>query len=561
MVDDGIVALLRAHGVNAEIVEGQRVTILGVPYVHIRFPDQDDLYLTRFGEGCIGNLVPEQYTGKRFAKNSRRLKGTSCIYHIPTEDPQGRHLDIVLKWNRMAQDVPGSTGLIGEPREFNSPFEEFKLVLELKESIENSVFNLGVQTPLAIYVPNQRATISEWGRARWIMDRIIRSHDNIEIDMERGYAVIYEWLEGIDAVMARDSGFLSDGHIEELTLLVEHEMRCVGFEVSDRKPSHIIVKVLNDHSLVRDEDGEVLHGVVDYELLHYTPGSEREFVRGRRKEYLVRQAARFAVEQPAFPKNLYPVTIMGVDYVYGRTESSGGAAWVVGRDPTLFDYFLPERWRQTPKTQISESQAKYHTVTKDNINLVWAYSNVGVTPNSDPYYENEEKMLRHGYNSPFEEFALAMELSRKGIPTAYPRAIYMTGHETNISEDIIDRSRFRSHAGILTPDGVPILREGRAYITIWGYFNGPDERLAIEDGNYYTEITALHAYKRGLISKDLYFSILDETRDRLARAGFEDIDLRGNHVMLAFDKSGHIVGSTPDNPDVRIGTFESLRRL
>ena len=32
----------------------------------------------------------------------------------------------------------------------------------------------------------------------------------------------------------------------------------------------------------------------------------------------------------------------------------------------------------------------------------------------------------------------------------------------------------------------PVLSEGRAYITIWGYFNGPDEMLAVEDGNYYT---------------------------------------------------------------------------
>ena len=34
---------------------------------------------------------------------------------------------------------------------------------------------------------------------------------------------------------------------------------------------------------------------------------------------------------------------MGVDYVYGEVESTGGALWVVGRDPVLFDYFLPEK--------------------------------------------------------------------------------------------------------------------------------------------------------------------------------------------------------------------------
>jgi len=203
----------------------------------------------------------------------------------------------------------------------------------------------------------------------------------------------------------------------------------------------------------------------------------------------------------------------------------------------------------------------YHTVTKDNINLVWVYSNCGVAPNMDPYYAAEEKMLKHGYNSPFEEVALALELNDMGILTTYPRAVYMTGHETNISKDIIDNSRFISHQHILTPDGFPVLREGRAYITIWGYFNGPDEMLAVEDGNYYTGITALHAYKRGLISMELYAKLLNETKERLAEVGFEDINLRGSHIMLSFDKSGHLIGKGPDNPEVRISNFEFLRKI
>jgi len=561
LIEDKIVALLEDHGISTVITAGERATILGVRYIHIRFPNNDDLYLTRYGADCIGNIIPSRYTGEPFKRYSRRLKGSSCVYQVQTEGTWGRRLDIVLKWNRMAQDVPGSTGLIGEQREFNSPFEEFQLALELKGSAENSIFDFEVQKPLAIYVPSARAEVSDYGRARWIMERIIASHDNIQIDMERGYAVIYEWLEGIDAVMARDNGLLSDANIGELTLLVEHEMKMLGFEVSDRKPNHIIVKVNGENSLARSENDQIAYGVVDYELLHHTPESERNFVKGRRKEYLTRQAARFAAKGSVFPPNLFQLNIMGVDYVYGRTESSGGAAWVVGRDPSLFDYFLPERWRRTPKTQISESQAMYHTVTKDNINLVWVYSNAGVAPNMDPYYEAEEKMLKHGYNSPFEEFALAMELNRKGILTTYPRAIYMTGHETNISKDIIDNSRFISHAGILTPDGSPILREGRAYITIWGYFNGLDEMLAIEDGNYYTGITALHAFKRGLLPMELYTRIMNETRERLAEVGYEDINLRGNHIMLSFDKSGRLVGKGSNNPEVRICNFEFLRRI
>jgi hypothetical protein len=561
VIENEIVALLQNDGISIDITAGEHVTILGVPYIHLGFPNRDDLYVTRFGAECIGNIMPSQYTGEAFRKYSRRLKGTSSVYQVRTEGARGNLLDVVLKWNRMAQDVPGSTGLIGEQREFNSPFEEFQLALELKECAENSAFGFEVQRPLAIYVPSEKAAVSEWGRAEWIMERIIRSHNNIQIDMERAYAVLYDWIEGIDAVMAKENGLLSEANIAELTLRAEHEMRVLGFEVADRKPHHIIVQVNGDHSLGKKEDNQVCYGVVDYELLHYTAEGERDFTRGRRKEYLTRQAERFTTKDLVFPPNLFPVNIMGVDYVYGHTESSGGAAWVVGRDPSLFDYFLPERWRRTPKTQISESQAMYHTVTKDNINLVWVYSNCGVAPNMDPYYQAEEKVLKHGYNSPFEEIALAMILNDRGILTTYPRAVYMTGHETNISKDIIDNSRFISHAGILTPDGYPTLREGRAYITIWGYFNGPDEMLAVEDGNYYTGITALHAYKRGLITMQLYAGLLDETRERLAQVGYEDINLRGSHIMLSFDKAGRLVGKGPDNPEVRVSNFEFIRKI
>ena len=103
---------------------------------------------------------------------------------------------------------------------------------------------------------------------------------------------------------------------------------------------------------------------------------------------------------------------MGVDYVYGQVESTGGSLWVVGRDPMLFDYFLPEKWRRTPRTKISASQQVYETVTKDNIHLVWRVSRVGQIPDADPFVRRERQILDYGYNSPFEEFC-----DRHGIVT------------------------------------------------------------------------------------------------------------------------------------------------
>ncbi len=53
------------------------------------------------------------------------------------------------------------------------------------------------------------------------------------------------------------------------------------------------------------------------------------------------------------PAHLRATSVLGVDYIFGHAESTGGLLWVVGRDPDLFNYFLPERWRRTPKKKLS----------------------------------------------------------------------------------------------------------------------------------------------------------------------------------------------------------------
>ena len=196
---------------------------------------------------------------------------------------------------------------------------------------------------------------------------------------------------------------------------------------------------------MKDADGKILYGLVDFELLKRTPEREEQLRAEKRHDYLVRQAHRFEPHWQ-FPEELTPVRIMGVDYVYGQVESTGGALWVVGRDPMLFDYFLPEKWRRTPRTRISSSQQVFETVTKDNVHLVWRVSRVGQIPDADPFVTREKRILDYGYNSPFEEFSIAMELSRQGIETTYPRAIYMTGHKSTVSSSLVDNSRYDSHA-------------------------------------------------------------------------------------------------------------------
>ena len=392
--------------------------ILGVDYAHLKLDNGDDLYVTRHGLSFIENLKPQNFwTDKEwFKENSVRLSGTSCLYKVRTKKVNGKYKDIVIKWNRMGQEVPGSED--SEElmyAEFNSPFEEFSLVMQLGSAMQISLEKIIIQTPLAIYVPAKPVELWETGRKEYKMQLKIQLHKDIILDMFRSYVVIYEWIEGIDAAQACKEELLDEDLMKSLTLDSEDKLENTGFKVIDSKPHHIIVKPKNN-DFIRNRKGKIHYALVDFELLERTPEQEEIVKKDRRADYLKRQRDRFAIEiSKKFHPHLSHENIFGVDYVYGQVESTKGRLWVVGRDPYLFDYFLPERWEQIPKTRISVYSDMYYTLTKDDIHLAWKVSKVGLKPNMDPFKEDEKKILEYGFKSPFEEVAIAIELSRKGV--------------------------------------------------------------------------------------------------------------------------------------------------
>jgi hypothetical protein len=538
--------------------------VLGVEYAHITL-DTGDLYVTPDGLPFLKLLDPSNYWLDRewFDTHSVRLSGTSSIYKIRTKTVEGRSKDIVMKWNRMGQDIPGAEELdVLEGAAFNSPFEEFSLLRELRAKLYHSGRRIVVQKPLAIFVASQTVDLWQSGRKEHKMLSKLRSHDEVTLDMHRLYAVVYEWIRGIDAHQAFTAGIISRENMKGLALDAQQVMDDAGFKVRDNKPDHIIVRPESDRTLARTRDGRTLYALVDFELLERTLSNEERVRQTKRQDYLKRQRDRFKAAPADNPyPNLHLVNHLGVDYVYGRVESVKGRLWAVGRDPVLYDYFLPERWRHFPKTKISVYSEMYHTITKDGIHLVLQASRLGQQPDMDPFREDEQKILAHGYNSPFEEVSLAVELADKGVACIYPRAVYMSDSATEISRSVFDGSRYHSHEGLVTPDGEPILKPNRDYIIIWGYWNGPDEKLADKDGDYYEGIDALRAYKENLIDKAMYFAILDRTRERLASVGVEDLNLRGNHVMVSRDSRGRLVLDAQGFPEIRLSNFEFLRKM
>lgn len=532
--------------------------------------DGGDLYVTQMGLPFWQNLLPENWYAQEWFESKReRLEGTSTVYKVPTRRVNGVTVYLVVKWSRVGEVVPFDTLTVNKfiHAEFNSPFEEFSLLMELRKGgIGPEGIHIRTQKPLAIYMPSERLQLWQTGRSEdKIRAKVVR-HPGVEIDILRQYVVLYGWVKGWDAVEAADHFKLQDQERAEflarVTCLATHELWQKGYRVVDMKPAHIILRPNHDdESLLRDRNGQLVYALVDYELLERTPEHEQSVRSANRQIYLKHMARRFDVDTAKpMPVHLHATNVMGVDYIFGRAESTGGLLWVVGKDPDLFNYFLPERWRRTPKQKLSSHNQVFKTSTKDNINLVWRVSRMGDPAWPTSHEANHDAVRAYGFNSPFEEFAFALALSRQGVKTIYPRAIYMTGSKRKPDGQPADERRFAALANLLTPEGGPAVQKGCNYITIWGFWNGPDELLAAQDDRHYATMNAKRACANKLISPQVMDELLRSKAGKLAQCGLEDLNLKPDHLLISFDPQQKLVLDSTGKPEVRLCNFELVRR-
>jgi len=545
------------------------MSFLGVDYVHLKTGDDGDLYLTRFGVSFWKNLLPENWHAREwFEAKRQRLEGTSTVYKVPTRPVDGKVLNLVVKWSRVGEVVPFDTLTVNKfiHAEFNSPFEEFSLLMELRRGEAGPpAIRIRTQRPLAIYVPSERLQLWQTGRSEDKIRAKVTRHPGVEIDILRQYVVLFGWIKGLDAVETAEKfgleGRAQAEFLARITSLVTHELWQKGYRVVDMKPAHIILRPQPDKLLLRDHNDQFAYALVDYELLERTTEHEQAVRSANRQLYLKHMARRFDTDTAKpLPVHLRATNMLGVDYIFGRAESTGGLLWVVGKDPDLLNYFLPERWRRTPKKKLSARNQIFYTRTKDNINLVWKVSRMGDPPWLNNAEARKEEAQAHGFNSPFEEFAFALKMGRNGVPTVYPRAIYMTGRQRDPSRPVSDRRRYATLSEFRTPDGDPAVREEFDYITIWGFWNGPDELLAAQDGRFYQAINAKRAYTNGMISAQTLADLTQMVASRLARCGLEDLNPKPDHLLISFDSEEHLVLDAMGKPEVRLCNFELIRR-
>ena len=560
------------------------VNVLGVVYLHSRTEDGGDLYLTRFAEPYQEHLAVENwYEESWFTQHRVRLLGTSSVYRVPTKPIGGKQLDLVVKNCRVGEDVPINTHTLEEfvNAEFNSPWEEFALVMEMVDKqVGQRLGWIRVQRPLAIYVPPQTMQLWQSGRSRARINRIHARHPGIALDILKQYKLIYEWIEGKNLIEIFEQTKLEIPdivhHLKTMQKKAFDDLSTKGYHMADMKPEHVIIDAEDCTRIERlsgNGDGDAAqrqveqvyhlltvgkYSVIDYELLFRTPEHEDRVKASRRHSYL--DDMRDRLSPTPLPSYLIRTEILGVPYIFGRAESTGGRMWVVGRNARLFDYFLPERWRTTPSLSLSDANEVYYTVTKDNIHLVWETSRVGEIPSDKKYSPEEvERIRQYGINSPFEEFSLSQKLNELGIHAVYVRAIYSTGSAK--LERSVDCRKYETHCDLLDSEGSPVLEERHNYITIRGYYNGPDEWVSKHEDALYTPVDLARAVHRKIIDEAQCRAYLDKVVERLRTAGYDGTLLKANDLLLALDAKGSIMKDRSGEPDVIICNFEVIWRM
>ena len=559
------------------------VNVLGVVYAHTKTSDGGDLYLTRFAEPYHEHFEIENWYEKDwFDGHKVRLIGTSSVYRVPTKAVDGKSLDLVVKNCRVGEDVPLDTHTLQEfcDAEFNSPWEEFSLVMEMRDNQYGpKEMRVNTQRPMAIYVPPERMQPWQSGRSKAKMNRITARHPGIDLDILKQYKLIYEWIKGKNLKEVFEHIDVNHDelvkHLKAINAKAHGDINKKGYLVADMKPEHVIISESNSElikeigltqemnaperqlTLLYQLINEGKYSVIDYELLLRTPEYEDEVKSTRRCSYLDDQRNRF--RETPLPSHLSSMDIFGVPYMYGHAESTGGHLWVVGKNAHLYDYFLPERWRKTPSIKLSFTKEVFYTITKDNIHLVWETSRVGEMPTEEDSGDFARKIRQYGINSPFEEFAIAHALNQIGIPSVYVRAIYMTGSQKiELSSDL---RKYEAHRNILDPDGNPVLQDNRNYITIRGYYNGPDQWVAEHNDALYTPVDLSKAPYKGILDEARCLVLLAEVKEKLKSAGYDGSLLQLNDLLLAVNDKGEIIRNQAGEPEVIIFNFEVIWKV
>ena len=125
-------------------------------------------------------------------------------------------------------------------------------------------------------------------------------------------------------------------------------------------------------------------------------------------------------------------------------------------------------------------------------------------------------------------------------------------------EKSTDLRRYKSHKDILDPDGEPVLQENHNFITIRGFYNGPDHWVAEQTGSLYVPVDLAKAVDKDLIDESQCRMLLKKVKENLSDVDYDGSLLKPDDLLLATDSDGRIVEDNSGSPLVVICNFELI---
>jgi hypothetical protein len=128
-------------------------------------------------------------------------------------------------------------------------------------------------------------------------------------------------------------------------------------------------------------------------------------------------------------------------------------------------------------------------------------------------------------------------------------------------EASIDFRKYETHKEFLDSEGNPILQESHNYITIRGYYNGPDHWVAEHEGPLFTPIDLSKALSKGILDKSYCQKLLDSVKKRLDDIGYDGTLLKTNDLLLAMGNSGSLMKNDSGEPEAIICNFDRIWKV
>lgn len=253
------------------------------------------------------------------------------------------------------------------------------------------------------------------------------------------------------------------------------------------------------------------------------------------------------------------VSYLGVNYHVVHTRD-GGQLYLTDYGWPIVNNLLPQNWHELKwfaqkRQRLAGSSSIYRVPTRPvggrSIDLVVRYSRMAQEVAMDNLMLREYPDAE--FHTPFEEFSMVMDLRRGWfgpqnlrIRTKRPLAIYSPPGQMDAWQS--GRVDYAIRRISVRHPGLP-LDMARSYMVVYEWIDGSDAQQA-------AELMGLSDSQRKLFLETLGTHVIGQLRCK----GFYVADMKPAHIIVRFDKHGHLLNNRDGSPAYALIDYELLMR-